>query len=211
MNDDGKIELVTADAHGNVVAWTPQGKLIWETHVKCLVPQDKHSCPYGKQPYMNHAHKKIRKNSGRVEVFGSGSEGDASMRLDLKLLGARIEPKKTKVVNSNKKMKQKIHKEDRTAPMRKPLHVNGQFFRSSEKISNLSKVKTPEVGVDRDPVVLPRKSNLGDSNIRGKAALDLSLNSFVDAANDQARHMGSQRGTSGRKPRRLSPPKEWNN
>ncbi|KAL8526763.1 hypothetical protein ACS0TY_015826 [Phlomoides rotata] len=39
INDDGKIELVTADAHGNVVAWTPQGKLIWETHVKSLVPQ----------------------------------------------------------------------------------------------------------------------------------------------------------------------------
>ncbi|KAL8537198.1 hypothetical protein ACS0TY_012394 [Phlomoides rotata] len=160
------------------------------------------------------------KNSGRVEVFGSGSEGDASMRLDLKLLGARIDPKKTKAVNSNKKMKQKIH-EDRTAPVRKSLHVNGassanfqkhsvpveinfgksgctpstiketgQFFRSSEKISNLSKGKTPEVGADRDPVVLPRKSNLGDSNIRGKAALDLSLNSFVDAANDQARHRG---------------------
>ncbi|KAL8463463.1 hypothetical protein ACS0TY_034203 [Phlomoides rotata] len=37
--NDRKIELVTADAHGNVVAWTPQGKLIWETHVKSLVPQ----------------------------------------------------------------------------------------------------------------------------------------------------------------------------
>lgn len=39
INDDGKIELVTADAHGNVAAWTPQGKEIWETHVKSLVPQ----------------------------------------------------------------------------------------------------------------------------------------------------------------------------
>ncbi|XP_057517202.1 protein DEFECTIVE IN EXINE FORMATION 1 [Amaranthus tricolor] len=39
INDDGKIELVTADVHGNVAAWTTQGKEIWETHVKSLVPQ----------------------------------------------------------------------------------------------------------------------------------------------------------------------------
>lgn len=39
INDDGKIELVTADTHGNVAAWTPQGIIIWETHVKSLVPQ----------------------------------------------------------------------------------------------------------------------------------------------------------------------------
>ncbi|XP_075489737.1 protein DEFECTIVE IN EXINE FORMATION 1-like isoform X2 [Primulina tabacum] len=39
INDDGKIELVTADSHGNVAAWTLQGKEIWETHVKSLVPQ----------------------------------------------------------------------------------------------------------------------------------------------------------------------------
>ncbi|KAL0451059.1 UNVERIFIED_CONTAM: protein DEFECTIVE IN EXINE FORMATION 1 [Sesamum latifolium] len=39
INDDGKIELVTADAHGNIAAWTPQGTEIWETHVKSLVPQ----------------------------------------------------------------------------------------------------------------------------------------------------------------------------
>ncbi|KAL7095458.1 hypothetical protein ACP275_10G025300 [Erythranthe tilingii] len=39
INDDGKIELVTADAHGNVAAWTAQGEEIWETHLKSLVPQ----------------------------------------------------------------------------------------------------------------------------------------------------------------------------
>lgn len=39
INDDGKIELVTADVHGNVVAWTAQGKEIWEAHVKSLIPQ----------------------------------------------------------------------------------------------------------------------------------------------------------------------------
>ncbi|XP_022889012.1 protein DEFECTIVE IN EXINE FORMATION 1-like [Olea europaea var. sylvestris] len=39
INDDGKIELVTTDTHGNVAAWTSQGKEIWEAHVKSLVPQ----------------------------------------------------------------------------------------------------------------------------------------------------------------------------
>lgn len=39
INDDGKIELVTADVHGNVAAWNAQGKEIWETHVKSLIPQ----------------------------------------------------------------------------------------------------------------------------------------------------------------------------
>lgn len=39
INDDGKIELVTTDTHGNVAAWTSQGKEIWERHVKSLVSQ----------------------------------------------------------------------------------------------------------------------------------------------------------------------------
>lgn len=39
INDDGKIELVTTDTHGNVAAWTAQGDEIWEVHLKSLVPQ----------------------------------------------------------------------------------------------------------------------------------------------------------------------------
>lgn len=39
INDDGKIELVTTDSHGNIAAWTAQGKEIWEKHLKSLVPQ----------------------------------------------------------------------------------------------------------------------------------------------------------------------------
>nr|ASU91612.1 defective in exine formation 1 [Tapiscia sinensis] len=39
INDDGKIELVTTDTHGNVAAWTPQGDAIWEQNLKSLVPQ----------------------------------------------------------------------------------------------------------------------------------------------------------------------------
>uniref|UniRef100_A0A1D1ZA04 Lambda-carrageenase n=1 Tax=Anthurium amnicola TaxID=1678845 RepID=A0A1D1ZA04_9ARAE len=39
INDDGKIEIVTADAHGNVAAWTARGDLVWEKHVKSLIPQ----------------------------------------------------------------------------------------------------------------------------------------------------------------------------
>ncbi|XP_024965436.1 protein DEFECTIVE IN EXINE FORMATION 1 isoform X2 [Cynara cardunculus var. scolymus] len=39
INDDGKIELVTTDTHGNVAAWTPNGVEIWEAHLKSLIPQ----------------------------------------------------------------------------------------------------------------------------------------------------------------------------
>ncbi|KAK9136496.1 hypothetical protein Syun_015826 [Stephania yunnanensis] len=39
INDDGKIELVTADTHGNVAAWSTQGDEIWEVQLKSLVPQ----------------------------------------------------------------------------------------------------------------------------------------------------------------------------
>lgn len=39
INDDGKIELVTTDTHGNVAAWTPQGVEIWEAHLKSLISQ----------------------------------------------------------------------------------------------------------------------------------------------------------------------------
>ncbi|KAG7965010.1 hypothetical protein I3843_09G201500 [Carya illinoinensis] len=39
INDDGKIELVTADVHGNVAAWSTKGEEIWENHLKSLIPQ----------------------------------------------------------------------------------------------------------------------------------------------------------------------------
>lgn len=39
VNDDGKIELVTGDVHGNVVVWSPKGDLIWEKHLKSLIPK----------------------------------------------------------------------------------------------------------------------------------------------------------------------------
>ncbi|XP_030537134.1 protein DEFECTIVE IN EXINE FORMATION 1 [Rhodamnia argentea] len=39
INDDGKIELVTTDTHGNVAAWTAQGVEIWENHLKSHIPQ----------------------------------------------------------------------------------------------------------------------------------------------------------------------------
>ena len=34
INDDGKIELVTADTHGNIAAWTTKGEEIWEERNK---------------------------------------------------------------------------------------------------------------------------------------------------------------------------------
>lgn len=39
INDDGKIELVTTDTHGNVAAWTAQGVEIWEKHLKSHIAQ----------------------------------------------------------------------------------------------------------------------------------------------------------------------------
>ncbi|ONM11020.1 Protein DEFECTIVE IN EXINE FORMATION 1 [Zea mays] len=39
INDDGKIEMVTTDSHGNVAAWTAEGEEIWEVHLKSLIPQ----------------------------------------------------------------------------------------------------------------------------------------------------------------------------
>lgn len=39
INDDGKIELIITDIHGNVAAWTPKGEEIWEKHLKSHIPQ----------------------------------------------------------------------------------------------------------------------------------------------------------------------------
>lgn len=46
INDDGKIELVATDVHGNVAAWTAQGEEIWQKHLKSLVPQVNFSFHY---------------------------------------------------------------------------------------------------------------------------------------------------------------------
>lgn len=50
-----------------------------------------------------------------------------------------------------------------------------------DRISDLSKSKRPEVEADHSPLTPPRKSFMGDCNIQGKVALDLSLNSCVGA------------------------------
>jgi hypothetical protein len=39
INDDGKLEILTCDNHGNVAAWNTQGEEIWEVHVKSSIPQ----------------------------------------------------------------------------------------------------------------------------------------------------------------------------
>ena len=43
----------------------------------------------------------------------------------------------------------------------------------------LSKSKRPEIEASRSPLMPPRKSNVGDISDKGKAALDLLVNSFV--------------------------------
>lgn len=37
INDNGKIEIVTADSNGNVAAWTADGKELWEVHLKSRI------------------------------------------------------------------------------------------------------------------------------------------------------------------------------
>ena len=44
INDDGKMEMVTTDSHGNVAAWTAEGDEIWEVHLKSLIPQASFTC-----------------------------------------------------------------------------------------------------------------------------------------------------------------------
>lgn len=39
INDDGKIEIVSADVRGNVAAWTGDGKELWTVHLKSIVAQ----------------------------------------------------------------------------------------------------------------------------------------------------------------------------
>ncbi|KAL0447452.1 UNVERIFIED_CONTAM: protein EMBRYONIC FLOWER 1 [Sesamum latifolium] len=50
-----------------------------------------------------------------------------------------------------------------------------------DRISNLSKSKRPEVEADHSPLMPPSKNILGDCNIQGKVALDLSLSSYMGA------------------------------
>lgn len=39
VNDDGKIEIITADAKGTVAVWDGDGKELWEVHLKSLISQ----------------------------------------------------------------------------------------------------------------------------------------------------------------------------
>lgn len=39
INDDGKIEIVSADVRGNVAAWSGDGKELWTVHLKSIVAQ----------------------------------------------------------------------------------------------------------------------------------------------------------------------------
>lgn len=43
INDDGKIEIVSADVRGNVAAWAGDGKELWTVHLKSIVAQVPHS------------------------------------------------------------------------------------------------------------------------------------------------------------------------
>ncbi|KAH6835841.1 embryonic flower 1 [Perilla frutescens var. hirtella] len=63
----------------------------------------------------------------------------------------------------------------------RPCFSSSLSGQQTEKISDLSTAKMPKVGADDDPLMPPSKSIKENCNIRGKVALDLSLNSFMDA------------------------------
>ncbi|XP_016462552.2 protein DEFECTIVE IN EXINE FORMATION 1-like [Nicotiana tabacum] len=71
INDDGKIELVTTDSHGNVAAWTAQGTEIWEKHLKSLVP---HGPTIGDVDGDGHTDVIVPTLSGNIYVL-SGKDG----------------------------------------------------------------------------------------------------------------------------------------
>jgi hypothetical protein len=39
INGDGQTEIVAADTRGNVAAFTPRGKEVWERHLASLIAQ----------------------------------------------------------------------------------------------------------------------------------------------------------------------------
>ena len=47
INGDGALELVAADAKGNVAAFTAQAEELWERHVASLVAQVSAACCHG--------------------------------------------------------------------------------------------------------------------------------------------------------------------
>ncbi|CAI8601096.1 unnamed protein product [Vicia faba] len=73
VNDDGKIELVTADTHGNVVVWTPKGDLIWEKHLKSLIP---HAPTIGDIDGDGHTELVVPTLSGKIYVL-DGRDGSS--------------------------------------------------------------------------------------------------------------------------------------
>ncbi|KAI4353171.1 hypothetical protein L6164_002142 [Bauhinia variegata] len=73
INDDGKIELVTSDTHGNVAAWTPKGHLIWEKHLKSLIPQ---APTVGDVDGDGHTDLVVPTLSGKIHVL-SGKDGSS--------------------------------------------------------------------------------------------------------------------------------------
>ncbi|XP_028770563.1 protein DEFECTIVE IN EXINE FORMATION 1 [Neltuma alba] len=73
INDDGKIELITADTHGNVAAWTPKGALIWEKHLKSLIPQ---SPTIGDVDGDGHTELVVPTLSGKIHVL-DGRDGSS--------------------------------------------------------------------------------------------------------------------------------------
>lgn len=144
------------------------------------------------------------KNSTSFELVSDPeSKGDASMRMDLQRT-PKIKPKKAKNIDTDKNMRP-ISRDDEKALTNGFLQPNnvssanlqeqvvpvetnpGKNCRTSlsgqqmDKIPDLSMAKLPEIGNDDDSLLPSRKNITKNCNIRETVALDLSLNSFMDA------------------------------
>ncbi|KAG0582223.1 hypothetical protein KC19_3G044000 [Ceratodon purpureus] len=71
INDDGKIEIVSADVRGNVAAWSGDGKELWTVHLKSIVAQ---GATIGDVDGDGHTDLVIPTASGKIFVL-RGSDG----------------------------------------------------------------------------------------------------------------------------------------
>uniref|UniRef100_J3LUC1 DEX1 C-terminal domain-containing protein n=2 Tax=Oryza brachyantha TaxID=4533 RepID=J3LUC1_ORYBR len=88
INDDGKIEMVTADVHGNVAAWTAEGEEIWEVHLKSLIPQRP---TVGDVNGDGHTDVVVPTVSGKIYVL-SGKDGSAIHPFPYRTYGRIMSP-----------------------------------------------------------------------------------------------------------------------
>lgn len=88
INDDGKIEIVSADVRGNVAAWAGDGKELWTVHLKSIVAQ---GATVGDVDGDGHTDVVIPTASGKIFVL-RGSDGSFVAPFPFKTHGRIMAP-----------------------------------------------------------------------------------------------------------------------